>query len=116
MLHGGPAARYGPVVAAGTYPEEYAGVLETVDEEQGDAASLIDYERQMFEADHCEIGRWLAEDWGVPADLQEDGRGAPRTAPEWDGWTSDGGHLSCRLADMLGFQAAGPARSIAWTI
>jgi putative nucleotidyltransferase with HDIG domain len=92
-----------------TYREEYARLLETVDENQGDAASLMDYEREMFDADHCEIGCWLAEDWGFPTDLQEiigHHHETPRSGRADHAMVV---HVACRLADMLGFQAAGPA-------
>jgi putative nucleotidyltransferase with HDIG domain len=93
-----------------TYPGEYAGLLETVDEAQGDALSLMEYEREMFDADHCQIGRWLAEDWGLPTDLKEiiGCHHEPPAHGRLDQHTII--HVSCRLADMLGFQAAGPAR------
>jgi HD-like signal output (HDOD) protein len=66
----------------------------------------------MFEADHCQIGRWLAEDWGLPADLKEV-IGCHHDPPErgrLDQSTII--HVSCRLADMLGFQAAARHASI----
>lgn len=92
-----------------TYPGEYASLLQTVDEDQGSASSLLDYEREMFDADHCEIGHWLAEDWGFPPALCEViGRHheAPRPGRLDQSVIV---HLACRIADMLGFQAAGPA-------
>ncbi len=92
-----------------TYPSEYAGLLQTVDEEQGTPALMMDYEREMFDADHCEIGRWLAEDWGFPADLRDiiGGHHDPPRSGRVD--QAAVVHLACQLADMLGFQAAGPA-------
>lgn len=92
-----------------TYPSEYSGLLETVDDDQGDAANLMDYEREMFDADHCQIGQWLAEDWSLPKELQ-DIVGRHHEPPE-PGKLDHHAivHVSCRIADMLGFQAAGPA-------
>jgi putative nucleotidyltransferase with HDIG domain len=92
-----------------TYPEEYASLLATVDDDQGDAARLIEFEREMFDSDHCEIGRWLAEDWEFPRELQET-IGSHHEAPK-SGRPDQALiiHLACRVADMLGFQAAGPA-------
>ncbi len=92
-----------------TYAGDYAGLLETVDQDQGDAASLMEYEREMFGADHCEIGRWLAEEWSFPAELQ--GIIGRHHEPREPGRLDQGlvVHLACRVADMLGFQVAGPA-------
>lgn len=93
-----------------TYSADYASLLETVDEDQGDAATLMEYEREMFDADHCEIGRWLAEDWGFPVELQDiiGKHHEPPKPGRLDQLTVV--HLACTIADMLGFQAAGPAR------
>jgi putative nucleotidyltransferase with HDIG domain len=93
-----------------TYSADYASLLETVDEDQGDAATLMEYEREMFDADHCEIGRWLAEDWGFPVELQDiiGKHHEPPKPGRLDQLTVV--YLACTIADMLGFQAAGPAR------
>jgi putative nucleotidyltransferase with HDIG domain len=92
-----------------TYPEEYASVLGAVDEDQGDARSLLEYERETFDADHCDVGRWLAEDWQFPSQLREvigSHHEPPKPGRHDQGVVI---HLACRIADVLGFQAAGPA-------
>jgi len=60
-----------------------------VDEDQGEPpATLMEYEREMFDADHCEIGRWLAEDWDSPSKLQDIIGKHHEARQNRDAWTS----------------------------
>ena len=54
------------------------------------------------------MGRWLAEDWGFPPEyLEITAHHHERPAgSRFDLPTAV--HLGCRIADMLGFQVAGP--------
>jgi putative nucleotidyltransferase with HDIG domain len=89
-----------------TFPEEYAGILERVDETDG---NLLEWERESFDADHCEVGMWVVREWGLPPEFQEiAGRHhANRSARRFD--IVEAVRLACRLADTLGFQVAGTA-------
>jgi len=87
-----------------TFPGEYAGILERVDETDED---LLERECELFGADHCDVGMWIVQDWGLPPEFEEiTGRHhAPRGAHRFD--LVEAARLACRLADTLGFQVAG---------
>jgi hypothetical protein len=62
----------------------------------------LDREREVFELDHCEAGHYLAEQWGLPEELAAAaGRHHDRVYGEFNLLALV--HLSCRLADTLGF-------------
>jgi hypothetical protein len=55
------------------------------------------------------VGSWLAEDWGFPSEYREI-TGHHHEPPRSDRFDLQAAvHLGCRIADMLGFQVAGPA-------
>lgn len=58
----------GKVVLRQTDPECFRAVIAMV-EEQGEP--MEDAERGLFGSSHAEVGAWLAERWGLPADLVE---------------------------------------------
>jgi putative nucleotidyltransferase with HDIG domain len=91
------------------YPEDYASLLEAADSDGNETSDLIEAERELFDADHCEIGRWLAADWGFPEDFQAviEEHHAPTQPDHFD--LTALVQLACRFADILGFQAAGAA-------
>ncbi len=81
------------------YPAEYTNLL-TVAEENG--FDVLECERQLFDIDHCEAGRWLAEQWKLPAGFGEvlgEHHAPPAAQPSATGLI----HLACGLADSLGF-------------
>ena len=49
-------------------PNEYAGMLEVVRENDFDE---LECERQLFDIDHCSAGNHLAEQWNLPGDIRE---------------------------------------------
>lgn len=83
------ADKYGPLLLA-----EYASCGE-----------VLDAERTAFEVDHCEAGFWLSRTWGLPAELCDVARyhHLPAERKEFD--TGALVHLSCLMADSLGFEA-----------
>ena len=101
--------RLGLLVA---YTNEYAELLRSADEEgqKEDAAYLLELERKRFGFDHCETGRALAEQWGLPADISVvAGRHHDRTyGSEVDLLKIV--HLSCRFADTLGYDVIQTSR------
>jgi putative nucleotidyltransferase with HDIG domain len=96
----------GRLVMLATYPDDYARMLEIVDANDCD---LLECERGMFEMDHCEIGRWLAEEWSFPPELMEIAGGHHQPSAEGRFGLFGVVQVSCRLADTLGFQSAGAA-------
>jgi len=99
----------GRLALLGTYPEDYARLLEDADTLDSEGFDLLESERDRFEADHAQVGSWLAEDWDFPAEYREITGGHHRrpAGGRFDLLTTV--HLGCRIADMLGFQVAGPA-------
>lgn len=92
------------------YPQEYANLLAVVVENPFD---ILDTERQLFDIDHCEAGRWLAEKWKFPAEIQE--VAAHHHDPPHPGQSevADLVRLSVLLADSLGFDVVSPRRTYA---
>jgi putative nucleotidyltransferase with HDIG domain len=82
------------------YPAEYTNLLRVAEDNSFD---VLECERQLFDIDHCEAGRWLAGQWKLPAEF---GDILGRHHSPLDG-TRLGVvglvHLACRLSDTLGF-------------
>lgn len=101
--------RLGLLVA---HTNEYAELLRSADEEgqKEDSTYLLDLERERFGFDHCETGRLLAEQWGLPADISVvAGRHHDRTyGSEVDLLKIV--HLSCQFADTLGYDVIQTSR------
>ena len=90
------------------YPQSYADLLSVVIENR---FSMLKSERDLFDLDHCEAGAWLAQEWDFPDELvtviaehhnpcKDDSFNLLRLI-----------HLSCRLAESLGFEVAEPAEA-----
>jgi len=93
----------GRLALVAAYPAEYARMLEVA----GDQLGLLQFERDLFEVDHCQAGQWLMDQWMLPPEFREI-TGNHHTEPE--GTTVSAAlvvHLSCLIADMLGFHVAG---------
>lgn len=91
------------------YPGEYQ---QTVRDAAEHALDLLDYEREKFGMDHCEVGRWLAERWTLPEDFRVIA-GRHHDLP--DGSPFDLRtlvHVACRLADHLGYDVTKPLKPI----
>ncbi|HTX34336.1 MAG TPA: HDOD domain-containing protein [Bryobacteraceae bacterium] len=87
------------------YPNAYKEILAEADR---DAVSLLDLEKRRFGMDHCEAGRLLMAEWGLPqAVLVATGRhhDPPQGGP-FDMLQIV--YLACRLADMLGYFVVAP--------
>ena len=48
------------------FPDEYMSMAPAIEDYQFD---LLRCEKQLFDIDHCEAGRWLMDRWGFPAEL-----------------------------------------------
>lgn len=91
------------------YPREYQKTVRDAAERSLD---LLDYEREEFGVDHCEVGRWLAERWGLPMAFRII---AGRHHDPPDGSPLDLRtlvHIACRFADYLGFDVTKPLKPI----
>lgn len=91
------------------YPREYE---QTVRDAAARSLDLLDYERDQFGVDHCEVGRWLGERWGLPIEFRVIA-GRHHDLP--DGSELDLRtvvHMACRFADYLGFDVTKPLKPI----
>jgi len=102
LLH--DVGRLGLLVA---HPTEYAQMLRNA--AQG-GLDTLDLERKLFGADHCEIGRMLAERWNLPEDIRlAAGRHHDQPGGPVDDVTAVV-YWACQLADSLGFWVTPPLR------
>jgi HD-like signal output (HDOD) protein len=84
-------------------PAGYAELLQT---HRGDAESMLQREHGTFGVNHCEAGGHLVSEWKLPGDFKTilSQHHAPRKeANSWE--ILDVVHLSCRLADTVGYPA-----------
>lgn len=58
----------GKVVLRQSFPERFEGVVALARDQR---LSIAEAERGVLGSDHAEVGGWLAERWGLPADLVE---------------------------------------------
>jgi putative nucleotidyltransferase with HDIG domain len=86
------------------YPTEYANMIAAANEKEID---VLEAERAMFDADHHEVGMWLAQEWKLPEDLV-DLIGRPDVAATDSLDFKKIIRLGCHLANTLGFFAIAP--------
>ena len=55
----------GTLALASVYPREYAGLL--IAHPGLGIAAFGRFERETFDIDHCEVGAYMLEDWGIPS-------------------------------------------------
>jgi len=82
------------------HPKQYLGLLRT---EWEDPLNCLEKEHKLFGMDHCQAGRWLLEDWGLPPEIVHPAfchHDAPHAMPLN---TVKLVNLACRLATALGF-------------
>jgi HD-like signal output (HDOD) protein len=94
--------RLGLLVA---YPEEYERAIRDAAERSLD---VLDFEEEVFGANHAQAGRILAEQWGLPSDMllvagrhHDPCEGAELSLLRIV-------HVACRLADVLGYEVVKP--------
>ena len=88
-----------------SYPEEYFRMLSVIEDYKFD---LLQCEKDLFDIDHCQAGRWLMDRWDFPADLKDvaefhhhrplEGRNPDLVTIVYIAW---------QIADMLGFSPLG---------
>ena len=83
-------------------PRGYAALLET---HHGAAATILEAERGLFGWDHCETGRKLVSDWGLPDEFESAiaEHHAARAGAAWD--VTDLVKVSCAMAGAVGYAA-----------
>jgi putative nucleotidyltransferase with HDIG domain len=99
LLH--DIGRLGLMVA---HPEQYAQLMRHATEqlERGEPVDVAQLERDLFGADHYEVGRRLAEAWRLPSPLPEvAGRHSREAARQWN--IVGVVRFGCQLAIALGF-------------
>jgi putative nucleotidyltransferase with HDIG domain len=84
-------------------PSEYSALLER---HVGPAVSILDAERELFGADHCQAGKQLIAEWRLPPSFEgavarHHEAGTTGGIAEMAGVIS----LSCRMADAAGYAA-----------
>jgi HD-like signal output (HDOD) protein len=84
------------------YGEWYTPVLEVPHE---DIAACLESERTLLEMDHCQAGLWLTQHWGFPPAYSRVAGCHHDHLPATRHDLASLAHLSCLLADALGFQA-----------
>ena len=93
----------GRIALAAIQPKGYAALLE---KHAGNAASMMEAERELFGWNHCEVGRQLVGSWKLPESflsivaLHHE---APKQEMEWD--LTELVKTSCGIASSLGFTA-----------
>lgn len=90
-------------------PLQYSNLLLAAEE---NAMNVLGEERELFGMDHCQAGRWLAEQWKLPQQFAE-------IAAHHHDHQIPGKfdllslvHVACRLADCIGFFAVRPAQPL----
>lgn len=90
-------------------PLQYSNLLLAAEE---NTMNILDEERSLFGMDHCQAGRWLAEQWKLPQQFAE-------IAAHHHERQGTGKfdllalvQVSCRLADCVGFWAARPSKPL----
>jgi putative nucleotidyltransferase with HDIG domain len=91
--------RLGLLMAFG---EWYTPILEAAHDS---ARACLESERSLLDMDHCQAGFWLTQRWGFPpAYSRVAGCHHDDLSATWNDLASLA-HISCMLADALGFQA-----------
>jgi diguanylate cyclase (GGDEF)-like protein len=60
----GLLCKIGTLALASVYPDQYGNLLQ--ESHQADSSQLAQREREEFGIDHCEVGAFMIEDWGLP--------------------------------------------------
>jgi len=69
-----------------------------------DPTSVMRCERELFGMDHCEAGGQLLTDWGLPQELIDVARSHHHESQREHLDALEVVHLSCRVADLAGFE------------
>lgn len=100
LLH--DLGRLGLIVS---HPAEYENVIAVAED---NAFDVRECELQLFDIDHCEAGRWMAQQWNFPSEFSEVAahHHVERAGPPWDLMALV--RLSCLTATALGHESVRP--------
>ncbi len=99
----------GRLVLMVAQPIRYARFVTEVEESPG---NVLEREREWFDTDHCEAGRWLVEDWKLPQVFSAVAA-LHHTEPRDDKLDIIAiVRASCRLADAIGYVALKPTATL----
>jgi putative nucleotidyltransferase with HDIG domain len=94
----------GRLALAVIHPAQYANFLSSAPRTD---AEILEGERQLFEVDHCQAGRWLVEAWKLPKEFVDiTSRHHVEINDKFDLFAVV--RFSCALANALGFCAIPP--------
>jgi HD-like signal output (HDOD) protein len=94
----------GRLALAVIQPVQYANFLSSA---PMTGAEILEGERQIFEVDHCQAGRWLVEAWKLPKDFVDfTSRHHVETNGKFDMFAVV--RFSCAMANTLGFSIIQP--------
>jgi putative nucleotidyltransferase with HDIG domain len=90
-------------------PLQYSNLLLAAEE---NTLNMLEEEQKLFGMDHCQAGRWLAQQWKLPPHFAEiaEHHHDRQTTGKFDLLALV--QLACRMADCIGFWAVRPARSL----
>ena len=86
------------------YPDEYFRMLSVIEDYGFD---LLQCEKDLFDIDHCQAGRWLMERWEFPADLKDVAELHHQPPTEKTPVLVTIVYIAWQMADMLGFSPLG---------
>jgi HD-like signal output (HDOD) protein len=89
-------------------PLQYSNLLLAAEET---AMNILDEERKLFGLDHCQAGRWLAEQWKLPKQFAEIAAHHHDRQMPGKFEMLQLVRVACLLADCIGFSVVPPARS-----
>jgi HD-like signal output (HDOD) protein len=82
------------------HPKQYPVLLRT---EWGDPLNCLEKEHKLLGMDHCQAGRWLLDDWGLPPEIIQPAFCHHDSPHAMHFNTVKMVNLACRLATTLGF-------------
>jgi HD-like signal output (HDOD) protein len=86
------------------YPDEYFRMLSVIEDYGFD---LLQCEKDLFDINHCQAGRWLMERWEFPADLKDVAELHHQPPTEKTPVLVTIVYIAWQIADMLGFSPLG---------
>ena len=90
----------GRLALLGAFPDKYQGILSI---QPSDDLDLLQFEKSIFDIDHCQAGKWILEQWDFPEELREVAF-LHHQKPQPDAPVLLRiVHVGWRMADLLGF-------------